>query len=281
MNHVVSRFGLSERRACMIVNLNRSTSQYEPMPRNDEKKLRGRMKELAYTHKRYGSPRLHLLLKREGLVINHKRTERLYREEGLSLRKRRRRKRLTLPRVPMPAASRANEVWSIDFLSDALAEGRRFRILAIVDDFTRVSPGILVRTSIPARKVTMFLDQICSISGYPERIRVDNGPEFTSAVFHQWAAVRTIIIEHIRPGKPSDNAFAESFIGKLRDECLNEHWFLNLAHAQQEIEAWRETYNTKRPHSSLNNLTPYEFIKEQTIPLQEEGLNLKLAHRMG
>lgn len=280
MNHVVSRFGLSERRACMIVNLNRSTSQYEPLPRDDEN-LRNRMKELAHTHKRYGSPRLHLLLKREGLVINHKRTERLYREEGLSLRKRRRRKRLSLPRVPMPAASRVNEVWSIDFLSDALANGRRFRILAIVDDFTRLSPGILVHTSIPARKVIAFLDQIAVMHGYPERIRVDNGPEFTSATFHQWAAMRNIIIEHIRPGKPSDNAFAESFIGKLRDECLNEHWFLNLAHAQQEIEAWRETYNTKRPHSSLNNLTPYEFIKEQTIPLQEEGLNLKLAHRMG
>jgi putative transposase len=235
------------------------------------------MKELAHTHKRYGSPRLHLLLKREGLLINHKRTERIYREEGLSIRKRARRKRVTLPRVPMPAASRVNEVWSMDFLSDALAEGRRFRILAVVDDFTRVAPGILARTSIPARKVTMFLDQIAFIYGYPERIRVDNGPEFTSAVFHQWAATRNIIIEHIRPGKPSDNAFAESFIGKLRDECLNEHWFLNLAHAQQEIEAWRETYNTERPHSSLNNLTPYEFIKEQTIPLQDERLNLKLA----
>jgi putative transposase len=280
MNHVVSRFGLSRTRACMIVNLNRSTSQYEPLPPSDEK-LRARMKELAHAHKRYGSPRLHLLLKREGLVINHKRTERIYREEGLSLRKRRRRKRLSPPRVPMPAASRVNEVWSIDFLSDALAHGRRFRILAVVDDFTRVSPGILARTSIPARKVTMFLDQIAFIYRYPERIRVDNGPEFTSAVFHQWAAARTIIIEHIRPGRPSDNAFAESFIGKLRDECLNEHWFLNLAHAQKIIEAWRETYNTERPHSSLNNLTPYEFIKEQTIPLQDERLNLKLAQRMG
>jgi putative transposase len=265
----------------MIVNLNRSTSHYEPLPRDDEKKLRARMKELAHTHKRYGSPRLHLLLKREGLVINHKRTERIYRKEDLSLRKRRKRRRLSLPRAPMPAASRVNEVWSIDFLSDALANGRRFRILALVDDFTRVSPGILVHPSIPARKVTMFLDQICSISGYPERIRVDNGPEFTSAVFHQWAEMKTITVEHIRPGKPSDNAFAESFIGKLRDECLNEHWFLNLAHAQQEIEAWRETYNTERPHSSLNNLTPYEFIKEQTITLQDERLNLKLAQRMG
>jgi len=280
MNHVVSRFGLSKRRACMIVNLNRSTSQYEPMPRNDAK-LRTRMKELAHTHKRYGSPRLHVLLKREGLVINHKRTERIYKQEDLSLRKRTRNKRVSLPRVPMPAASRPNEVWSIDFLSDALADGRRFRILAVVDDFTRVLPGILVHTSIPASRLTAFLDQIGSISGYPERIRVDNGPEFTSARFHRWAEVRTITVEHIRPGKPSDNAFAESFIGKLRDECLNEHWFLNLAHAQQKIKAWRETYNRERPHSSLNNLTPYEFIKEQTITLQDERLNLKLAHTMG
>ena len=280
MNHVVSRFGLSKRRASMIVNLNRSTSHYKPMPRNDAT-LRARMKQLAHAHKRYGSPRLHVLLKREGLVINHKRTERIYREEDLSLRKRTRGKRVSLPRVPMPAASRVNEVWSIDFLSDALADGRRFRILAIVDDFTRVSPGILVHTSIPASRLTAFLDQIGSISGYPQRIRVDNGPEFTSTVFHQWAAMCNITLEHIRPGKPSDNAFAESFIGKLRDECLNEHWFLNLAHAQQKIEAWRETYNTERPHSSLNNLTPYEFIKEQTITLQDERLNLKLAQRMG
>jgi putative transposase len=181
----------------------------------------------------------------------------------------------------MPAASRVNEVWSIDFLSDALAHERRFRIPALVDDFTRVSPGILVHPLIPAQKVMAFLDQIGSISGYPERIRVDNGPEFTSASFHQWAEMRAITVVHIRPGKPSDNASAENFIGKLRDECLNEHWLLNLAHAQQEIEAWRETYNTKRPHSSLNNLTPHEFIREQTIPLQEEGLNLKLAYRMG
>jgi putative transposase len=214
MNHVVSRFGLSKRRASMTVNLNRSTSQYETMPRNDEK-LSTRMKELAHAHKRYGSPRLHVLLKGEGVVINHKRTERIYREEGLSLRKRSGRKRVSLSRVPMPPASRVNEVSSIDFLSDALAEARRFRILAIVDDFTRVSPGILVHTSIPARKLTAFLDRIGSISRYPQRIRVDNGPEFTSACFHRWAEVSTITFEHIRPGKPSDNAFAESFILKL------------------------------------------------------------------
>jgi putative transposase len=214
MNHVVSRFGLSKRRASMIVNLNGSTSHYKPMPRNDAT-LRTRMKQLAHAHKRYGSPRLHVLLKGEGLVINHKRTERIYREEGLSLRKRSGRKRVSLSRVPMPPASRVNEVSSIDFLSDALAEARRFRILAIVDDFTRVSPGILVHTSIPARKLTAFLDRIGSISRYPQRIRVDNGPEFTSACFHRWAEVSTITFEHIRPGKPSDNAFAESFILKL------------------------------------------------------------------
>jgi len=162
------------------------------MPRNDAT-LRTRMKALAHAHKRYWSPRLHVLLKREGLVINHKRTERIYREEDLSLRKRTRSKRVSLPRVPMPGPSRVNEVWSIDFLSDALANGRRFRILAIVDNFTRVSPGILVDTSIPASRLTAFLNQIGSISGYPERIRADNGPEFPWRSFtsgQQWALSR-------------------------------------------------------------------------------------------
>jgi putative transposase len=181
----------------------------------------------------------------------------------------------------MPAALRVNEVWSIDFLSDALANGRRFRILALVDAFTRLSQGILAHPLIPVQKVTAFLDQIGSNPGYPEQIRVDNGLEFTSAAFHRWAEMKTITVEHIRPGKPSDNAFAESFIGKLRDECLNEHWFLNLAHTQQETEAWRGTYNTERPHSSLNSLTPYEFVKEQSIRSKEETLNSKLAQTIG
>jgi putative transposase len=239
------------------------------------------MRELAHKHKRYGSPRLHALLRREGFVINHKRTERLYREEGLSLRKRTKKKRAVSVRVQMPPAARPHEVWSMDFCSDACGNGKRFRVLTIVDDFTRVSPGILVNPSIPGIKVTEFIDQVALSHGYPERIRVDNGPEFTSRTFQQWAENRNIHIEYIRPGKPTDNAFIESFNGKFRDECLNEHWFLTLRHAREIIETWRLSYNNERPHSALNFLTPYEYLKEQKIPLQEQRLNLNMAYTMG
>jgi putative transposase len=239
------------------------------------------MRELAHKHKRYGSPRLHALLRREGFVINHKRTERLYREEGLSLRKRTKKKRAVSVRVQMPPAGRPNDVWSMDFCSDAQANGKRFRVLTIVDDYTRISPGVLVNPSIPATSVTGFIDQVALLHGYPDRIRVDNGPEFTSRTFQQWAERRNINIEYIRPGKPTDNAFIESFNGKFRDECLNEHWFLTLRHAQEIIETWRLSYNSDRPHSALHFLTPYEFLKEQEITLQDKRLNLNMAYTMG
>lgn len=239
------------------------------------------MKTLALKHKRYGSPRLHVLLKKEGIVINHKRTERIYRKEDLSLRTRNRKKRVLPVRGVMHQASRPQDVWSVDFMSDSLSNGRRFRILTIVDDYTRESPGILVDRSIPSGRVTRFIDQISLYRGYPEHIRVDNGPEFTSALFHAWAEEQGITIMHTRPGKPSDNAYIESFNGKLRDECLNEHWFLSITDARSKIEQWRREYNEERPHSSLNNLTPYDFIKEHDMKTINRGLNLKVAHVMG
>jgi putative transposase len=243
------------------------------------------MKELADRYKRYGSPRLHALLKKEGRVVNHKRTERIYKEEGLCLRRKTRKKRISLIRGEMSAAARPNEVWSMDFVSDVCANGRRLRILTIVDDFTRVSPGILVATSISGERVTTFIDQIALFHGYPERIRTDNGPEFTSKHFQQWANQKGMRIEHTRPGKPTGNTFVESFNGNLRDECLNEclneHWFLSVKDAQQKVEVWRRIYNDERPHSSLNNLTPCEFIKEKQNTLQEEILHLKLDQIMG
>jgi putative transposase len=241
------------------------------------------MKELAQRHKRYGSPRIHILLKKEGFVINHKRTERIYKEEGLSIRKRTKKKHLLPLRIPMPEASRPNEVWSIDFMSDAYGERNLLRILTMVDDCTRISPGMLAQRSITGKVVTEFIDQASVLYGYPKRIRVDKGPEFTSRVFHQWALSRGILLDYIRPGKPTDNAFIESFNGKFRDECLNEHWFLTLRAAQQKIEAWRKQYNRQRPHSSLSGLTPYAFFKEQqTKNLTREGtVNLKVAQTMG
>jgi len=239
------------------------------------------MKTLAHKHKRYGSPRLHVLLKKEGLVLNHKRTERIYRKEGLSLRIRSKKKRVLPVRGIMHKASVPKNVWSVDFMSDSLSNGRRFRILTIVDDYTRESPGLLVDRSIPSGRVTDFIDQIALYHGYPRHIRVDNGPEFTSARFHAWAGKQNIIIMHTRPGKPSDNAYIESFNGKLRDECLNEHWFLSISDARTRIEKWRREYNEERPHSSLDDLTPYEFIKEHDMKTINQGLNLNLAHMMG
>jgi putative transposase len=183
----------------------------------------------------------------------------------------------------MPEASRPNEVWSIDFMSDAYGERNPLKILTMVDDFSRLSPGILAKRSITGKVVTEFIDRMSMVYGYPKRIRVDNGPEFTSQVLHQWALTRGILIEHIRPGKPQDNAYIESFNGKFRDECLNEHWFLTLQDAQQKIETWRKQYNRQRPHSSLSGLTPYEFIKEQQNKnlTKEETVNLKMAQIMG
>ena len=280
MEDAVTRFGLSERRACELVSLHRSTHQYRARPRDDDA-LRERMRELARKRRRFGSPRLHILLRREELVVNHKRTERIYRQKGLALRRKRRRRRISFLRVEMPAATKPHEVWSMDFLSDACAAGRRLRILTIVDDFSRFSPGILVGTSVSGRRVAAFIDRLALFHGYPQRLRVDNGPEFTSAFFHQWAAERGIQLEHIRPGKPSDNAFIESFNGKLRDECLNEHWFAHVQDAQEKIESWRQLYNEVRPHSSLNDRTPYEFFKEQQRTLQEEKLHLQMAVRTG
>ena len=280
MQRAVTRFGLSERRACKLVSLHRSTHQYRARPPDDDA-LRERMRELARKHRRFGSPRLHALLRREELVVNHKRTERIYRQEGLALRRKKRRRRISFLRMEMPAATKPHEVWSMDFLSDACAGGRRLRILTIVDDFTRLSPGILVGTSISGRRVAAFIDRLAVFHGYPQRLRVDNGPEFTSAFVHQWAAERGIQLEHIRPGKPSDNAFIESFNGKLRDECLNEHWFLHVQDAQEKVESWRQLYNEVRPHSSLNDQTPYEFFKEQQMTLQEEKLHLQMAQTMG
>jgi putative transposase len=276
----ISSFGLSERRICGIVNFQRSTNRYHPIGK-DEQALRDRIKELAKRHNRFGSPRLHILLKREGLVENHKRTERIYREEGLSLPKKKKKKSPFPMRVPMPPATRPNEVWSLDFLSDACMGGRKLRILTMIDDFSRIPPGILVNSSITGKMVTQFIDQVSVLHGYPENIRVDNGPEFTSGMFQSWASERNIQVEYTRPGKPTDNAFIESFNGKLRDECLNLQRFLNVKNASEIIEAWRLSYIQERPHSSLNKMTPYEFNKEYQINLKREELHLELVHTSG
>ncbi len=226
--------------------------------------MRQRMRELAAERKRFGSPRLYILLKREELVINHKRTERIYHEEGLALRKKRRRKGAAGMRVMMPAAHRTNQRWSMDFVTDSIVTGRRFRALAIVDDFSRECPAIEVDTSLGGARVVGVLERLEQTRGLPEVITMDNGPEFAGKILDEWAYRKRVKLNFIRPGKPIENAYAESFNGRFRDECLNTNWFMNLKHARNIIEDWRKDYNEVRPHSSLNDRTPKEYARTTT-----------------
>jgi putative transposase len=199
---------------------------------------------------------LHVLLRREGWRVNHKRIYRLYREEGLGIRVKRRKKLACASRVLPSPATRPFELWSLDFLTDSLADGRRFRVLTIVDHVSRVSPAIEVGSSVTGERVVGVLERLKRMVGRPERIAVDNGPEFISKALDAWAYRNGVQLEFSRPGKPTDNAFAESFNGRFRDECLNQHWFASLEEARQTIEAWRIDYNTERPRRGLGQQTP-------------------------
>jgi putative transposase len=267
----VTSLGRSIRKACILVGLPRASYDYKPVVRHDEE-LREKIRELAHQRRRFGCPRIHLLLRREGLPINHKRTERIYREEGLSLRKRKRRKTAAIARVILPTALRPNERWSMDFVTDNIVTGRRFRALVIVDDYSRECPVIEVDTSLGGRRVVAVLEKLADIRGLPEVITIDNGPEFAGRVLDEWAYRRGVKLNFIRPGKPIENAYAESFIGKLRDECLNENWFISLSHAREVIENWRMDYNEGRPHTSLGGLTPREFVENTGEILTAVGL---------
>jgi len=259
ITHAKRTAAISERRACRFLGVHRSLVRYQSC-RPPETELRARLKTLAEQHPSWGSPRLTWLLRREGRVVNHKKVERLYREEGLTV-KRRRRKRVARPRIEMPVPRRANEQWSMDFMRDQLAGGRVFRLLTVVDHYTRESPVIEVDLSLPGGRVAQALDRVAGHRGLPRSIRVDNGPEFTGRALDEWAHLRGVKLEFIRPGKPVENAFIESFNGRLREECLNQHWFLDLEDARRTIEAWRISYNTNRPHSGLGGQTPVEFAR--------------------
>jgi putative transposase len=259
----MERFGLSLRRTCHLVGLSRTSFAYQPVIRPDEEVIRKRLKELAQTRRRFGCPRLHVMLRREGLMINHKRTERLYKQEGLWLRIRRRKKLASQLRTEVPKPGHPNHIWSMDFMRDSLASGRSIKVLAVVDEYTRKCFRIEVDTSINGVRVVRTLGEIGQISGLPEIIMVDNGPEFISKALDAWAYQRGVKLTFIRPGKPVENAYIESFNGRFRDECLNENWFMSLDHARRIIEAWRVDYNNARPHSSLGYLTPEEFIDQK------------------
>jgi len=254
-------FGVT--RACGLIGISRSLYRYRSR-RPDSGPLRARIAEIAAIKRRYGYRRVYLRLRREGWEVNRKRVYRLYREAGLAVRRRKRKRIGVLERKPLPKPTAANVSWSMDFVADGLIGGRRLRCLTIVDDCTRECLAIEVDTSLPGLRVQAVLERLADTRGLPRSITVDNGPEFDSKVLDQWAYRRGVQLSFIRPGKPNENAYIESFNGKFRDECLNEHWFISLAHARSIIEAWRIEYNTERPHSSLGNRTPQEFAADRT-----------------
>lgn len=223
--------------------------------------MRARLRDLSTEYPRYGYLTLHGLLKAEGLVVKRKRTYRIYTEEGLQVRTKKR-KKLVRPRVPMSVPSKANERWSLDFVSDQLSTGRRIRVLNVVDDFTRECVGQLVDVSISGMRMTRYLEAVCSQRGQPSIIVCDNGPELTSKAMFFWTQSRHIKLQFIQPGKPTQNAFVESFNGKFRDNCLNQFWFQNLEDARSKISDWREHYNEVRPHSSLGYVPPAEYARK-------------------
>jgi putative transposase len=278
--HLKEAFQFSERRACVIVGLCRNSFRYQAKQKNDDE-IRSRLRELAQRRRRAGAPMLHTLLRREGHLINHKRTERLYREEDLSLRLKNRKKRISHLRVVMDRPERINQHWSMDFVSDNLYNGRRFRVLTVVDNFSRECPVLEVDHSLTGQRVTRVLDRIAMTRGLPEVINVDNGPEFISKALDLWAYNNNVKLRFIQPGKPVQNAYIESFNGKFRNECLNDNVFVSLHSARNIIEDWRLDYNSERPHSSLNDMTPEEFAKTFLKEQQTENTNLKLAQSMG
>jgi putative transposase len=254
----IEQFPVTERRACKLVGLDRSSYRYEPrLDRNAA--LRQELVTLARQKPRYGYRRLHALLSRRGFAASAQRVYRLYRTEGLMVR-RMKRKRLARMAV-QPHVMRSNQEWALDFVTDALATGRAIRALTVVDAFTRENLSLEVDTSLSSRRVTRALEAVIEQRGMPEAIRCDNGPELTSRHFLSWCEERKIQLIHIQPGKPMQNSHIESFNGRFRDECLNANWFHNLADARAKIGAWREEYNGQRPHSSLGYRTPNEFAE--------------------
>ena len=259
--YLTETYKVSERRICRVISLPRSTKRYEGRPNVLNAFVSKRLLEIAEKKPRYGSPRLHVLLRREGLEINHKRTERLYKKLGLSLRRKHRKKRFrSETRGPLPPPTHRNQYWAMDFVSDQLVNGLRFRSLTLVDVLTKECPEIEVARSLPGHRVVHVLDRLAFTHGKPEAIILDNGPEMISKVLDQWAYDNGVKLHFIEPGKPTRNGFIESFNGKFRDECLNAHWFFNLTDARTKISKWRYEYNNERPHSSLGNLTPNEFL---------------------
>lgn len=257
---------LSARRACSLSGIAACSLRYQSR-RVDEPQLRSRLKELAEERPRFGYRRLHVLLRREDFAVNHKRVFRLYQEEGLKLRPKKRKRVASAQRVKLEPVSAVNQLWTMDFVHDSLSCGRTFRALNIVDAYTRECLAIEVDTSLTGERVARVLEELSQQRTLPKTIQVDNGSEFTSRKLDQWAYQNKVALDFIEPGKPTQNAYIESFNGKLRDECLNQEWFTSLKQAKIIIENWRQDYNQVRPHSSLDYLSPMEFVQQQNNQL--------------
>ena len=259
--HFQADFGLSERRACRLAGQNRSVQRYRSRKAEIDG-LEEALVEQARERPRFGYKRLTTMLRRQGFEVNHKRVYRLYTRLGLAVRRKRRKRASQAPRMAKPAPEAVNDCWSMDFLTDSMAGGRAMRVFAAVDDHSRRCVALEFDVALPAERVTRILDQAIETYGKPRAIRTDNGPEFTSRAFDAWAYRLGIEHHFIRPGKPIENAFAESFNGRLRDELLNQHCFEGLRHARELGEDWRHDYNHVRPHTALGGLSPEQHIAE-------------------
>ncbi len=268
MDWAIKDKGYSQRRACGLAGIDPRVYRYRSI-RDDDAPLRARLKELAHARRRFGYRRLHVLLAREGYALNWKMLYRLYREAGLSVRKRGGRKRALGTRAPIAVPHGPNQRWSLDFAADTLSDGRRLRILCVIDDFSRECLATVVDRSLSGHRVARELDRIAETRGKPCLVVSDNGTELTSNAILKWQQDRGVDWHHIAPGKPMQNGFVESFIGRLRDECLNEHLFASLPAARRIIEAWRTDYNHHRPHSSLGQLTPVAYINQRGEALEQ------------
>lgn len=272
VEHIREKFAFTERRACRLLLV--PVSSYRYKPRQNDNSLRERLIALAREKPRFGYRRLHVLLGRQGEQVNHKRVHRIYREAGLALR-RKKRKHCVRTSSPLGTYTEANQEWALDFVHDVTASGRSIRVLNVIDAYTRESLATEVDTSFAGMRVTRVLDQIITERGLPRAIRCDNGPELTSRHFLAWTLDRKIDLVHIQPGKPTQNAYVESFNSKLREECLRVSWFQNLFEARRIIAAWRRDYNERRPHSSLNYLTPAEFAHRQSRGKDVDSVHLE------
>jgi transposase InsO family protein len=252
--------GLAERHALRIVAMSASSLRYQPAPDRNAG-LRQQIVGLAHRHKRYGAGMIYLKLRQQGLIVNHKRVDRLYALEKLQLKKRRRKKVPAADRQPLVRPTAPDQVWSMDFVFDRIGDGRALKCLSIVDDATTESVALEVAHSMSGQYVTRILDRLALERGLPRVIRTDNGPEFISRAMLTWAHSRGVALRLIQPGRPTQNAFVESFNGRFREECLNEHWFTSLAHARSVIEAWRREYNEERPKEALSGMTPAQYAK--------------------